>query len=104
MDWEPRVGMRVVCLRNPKPEVMKANPGAWPFKGGVYTIKTVNHWPEPHGTLLTFLELDNSHMVGWISKLEPGFSPNAFRPLDEHRLDIFRAVLTKAPTPEKEPA
>lgn len=103
MDWEPHVGMRVVCVVDVTPASIAKFPAQWPYKGGVYTIETVNHWPV-QGTLLTFLELDNTDFVArGESQIEPGFSQWGFRPLDERRLDIFRSILTKAPT-EKEPA
>lgn len=92
MDWEPRVGMRVVCVKDSNGCIIDL--GYPPFKKGeVYTISDLSV-AEPYGLFLHFIELpwaNNGHVSG-------------FRPLDERRLDIFRAILTKAPTPEKEPA
>jgi len=100
MDWEPRVGMRVVCV-NARP----IDVGMFGFnasglvEGTVYTIRWAGLFPfvgELHSALRLseYIRDDEDTPVGAIR----------FRPLDERRLDIFRAVLTKAPTPEKEPA
>lgn len=92
MDWEPRVGMPVLCLKDAPAEIRV--PGAnYPKKDSAYTIRAVRDDYREDGHLTLLLDkVDNSHMVGVTHKgarayLEPGFPQSGF-----------------APTPEKEPA
>ncbi|MCO5159653.1 MAG: hypothetical protein M9939_00835 [Mesorhizobium sp.] len=92
MYWEPRVGMRVACVIS---TVRKLYDQGYPpfIKGQVFTIDDVRYIDEYPGAFLHFAERpwrQLGHIAG-------------FRPLDERRLDIFRSILTQAPT-EKEPA
>jgi len=66
---------------------------SYPEIGEVVTIKTINDWPK--WTLLTFCEHDNSHLVGKVSKIEPGFGAEHFRPIVEQTTDIsiFKKML-----------
>ena len=67
----------------------------FPALGDVVTVRTVNDWPS--GTLLTFYEHDNSHLIARLgSRYEPGFKARYFRPLVERKTDIsiFTAMLT----------
>lgn len=99
------VGQRVVCIRTAPPPSF-APDGIMPRIGVVYTIREIRDdrllGGRPDRVLL--VEIDNSHLVGtksgiWKAFVEPGFPPNAFRPLCESRLDQFRAHL--APTPKE---
>lgn len=93
MDWEPRVGMRVVCIRD---TVRRLNDRGHPpfIKGQVFTIDDIRYFADYQGAFLHFAERPWD-LLGHIA---------GFRPLDERRLDIFRALLTKAPSPERETA
>jgi hypothetical protein len=70
--------------------------------GEVYTIRTINDWPGR--TLLTFHELDNSHMLARLGvTIEPGFDSRGFRAVVERKTDIsiFIAMLTPQPAPTR---
>lgn len=97
MDWEPRVGMRVVCI-NDQPRHWEEDGYIYPNKGHIYTIRQVVFDNLKTGLLL--VEIHNPTLNG---DGEAYFNCRNFRPLDERRLDIFRSILTKAPS-EKEPA
>jgi hypothetical protein len=102
MDWEPRVGMRVVCVDN-----SDDGHGIWdadehPVLGRVYTISRV--FFDVFG--IVAIEFDDLRRSVWSRDYwggDVGYHLRRFRPLDERRLDIFRSILTQAPT-EKEPA
>lgn len=101
MDWEPRVGMRVVCVD------ATARPGRrWaddaPSQGTIYTISDV-FIDVDDDLVIGLLELPRSAVAHALFGGKAGYLPRRFRPLDERRIDIFRSVLTQAPT-EKEPA
>lgn len=84
-----RVGQKVICIREPKAVHVVAwarRGGIYPHKNGIYTIRAINVWPEK--TLLRFFELDNRHLEGVVSEIEPGFPADAFRPLVERKTDI----------------
>ena len=73
---------------------------SYPKIGEVVTIKTINDWP--CGTILTFCEHDNSHLIRVISKIEPGFGAEHFRPVVERKSDI--SIFTEMLTDTKVPA
>lgn len=87
------IGQKVVMIQ-PSEELLRelegkttAPKGAnYPEVGGIYTIKTINHWPD--GTLLTFYELDNSRFRLRHQHVEPGFDQRAFRPLCEPKAEL----------------
>ena len=97
MDWEPRVGMRVVCVDD-------AESFGTLKHGSILTIERVlvddalfSSRYAGYGVGLLFVEIPPPpHPI-------EAFHPARFRPLDERRIDVFRQILTKAPTPEKEP-
>lgn len=96
-----RVGQKVVCiLRHPNPF-----PDAiYPDLGPVYTIREINEWS--YGTLVMLNEIDNSHLVGKLGRLEPGFIASAFRPIVERKADIGFAheILRKVSRKDRVPA
>lgn len=69
-------------------------------RGYVYTVRAAgrDEWDGAPG--LWLVEIVRS-ICGDLTE-EPGFAAARFRPLDEARLTIFRAMLN--PTPEHEPA
>lgn len=90
MDWEPRVGMRVVCLNNVGAAMLS--------NGAVYTVSGVYE----KGGRSEYLGHGNFGVLLQEVKVPPrmdGFHPARFRPLDERRLDVFREML--APTPKQ---
>lgn len=87
------VGQRVVCVdgRFGVPDrVVSALGCAFPKKGTVYTIRSVEAFEEGIG--LTFVELVNPH-VAEHGTCEPTFATAQFKPVDETCLDIFREML-----------
>lgn len=108
-DWH--VGMKVVCIAK-RPSYAEAD-AVYPEIGQVYTIRELRD-DTPlggKGVVVLLVELDNTHFIGRSSPrghayVEPGFTPKGFRPVLTRKTDIsiFTALLTKAPTPEKEPA
>jgi len=90
--------MHVVCIKEGSWSGGVGNPHS-PAKGDVLTVRRVKENCDGH--FLLFVEIVNPDFG---CDAEAVFWAPRFRPLDERRLDIFRAVLTKAPTPEKEPA
>jgi hypothetical protein len=95
MDWEPRVGMRVVCHNNVGAPMLS--------RGAVYTVSGID---ESGGYSAVLGESDIGVLLHEVPvpSYWDAFHPGRFKPLDERGLDIFPSVLTKAPTPEKEPA
>ena len=92
LGYEPKVGMRVVCLTGPNPkrrgimsnsfgEQLRTNSANYPEKAGVYTIRHVN---EVFGTtLLLLVEVRNDHLTEFYRDgLEPGFNAKFFQPLE----------------------
>lgn len=93
-----RVGQKVVRVGSPKGTsehlwIKEGYKFSYPEIGEVVTIKTINDWPR--GAILTFCEHDNSHMVGTVSKIEPGFGAEHFRPIVERKtsIEIFTRML-----------
>lgn len=73
------VGQKVICIGKRKSFGHPYDLAIWPDNGGCYTIKTrTDH--ENGNILLTFAEIDNSHMVPAYSQMEPGFPAHGFRP------------------------
>lgn len=97
-----RVGQKVVAVRGgARPnqrEINIATAAGYqkPKIGDVLTIRSINDWGNDK-IILTFNELDNSHFVPRISKMEPGWHYSHFRPLVERKTDIsiFKAMLMK---------
>lgn len=97
------VGQRVVCvvvcdhwggLRRSFPEV------SLPVVGTVYTLRDVFAEPrcsQSGEVLVRLAELVNPPSKTNIGPYEAAFSSECFRPLDERRLDIFRAMLVSPP-------
>lgn len=95
LDWEPRVGMRVVCIYD----------GVWrhrdtgesfPTFGGIYTIRCVC---ERSGDVMLLLqEIVNPPRHYKDGFLEASFRASVFRPLEERKTDIsiFREILRTA--------
>lgn len=92
-DWH--VGMKVVCVVGDQATVVE---------GHVYTIASIGE-----GGFSEVMGL-SSVSVMLFEAVPPkgtfGFHPGRFRPTQPRKTDIsiFTSLLTKAPTPEKEPA
>lgn len=83
-----RIGQRVVCIHH-----YQDDGDINPSKGGVYTIREVELHEPTHIYGLLFEEITNHKRLflnGWH---EQNFSEIRFKPLDEKRIDIFRAML-----------
>lgn len=101
MSWiqTAKVGQRVVCINDrwggPDVRLLQAEGYIFPKKHNIYTIREIR--PDSKNIGLLFEEIPNSvvHTVGGI--LEVGFIADRFKPLDESRLDIFRAMLVEKP-------
>ena len=85
-------GQLVICVRtpgNPQGEVV-------PRKGTVYTIREAYRYPDRRvGVRLR--EIVNEPRRYRQGTHEGRFLADCFRPLDDTKLDVFRAVLTDAP-------
>lgn len=99
MDWEPRVGMKVVCVDAGPPPSGRSPKGL--VKGRVYVIRSVGNHMFADGAM-TAIRLQGYTRNSWDTPV----GARRFKPLRERKTDIsiFTALLTKAPTPEKEPA
>lgn len=88
------VGQKVVCIKDAPAAAVAAwggNGAVIPRKGGVYTIRAINVWPER--TLLRFHEIDNSHLGGLYGyTIEPGSPAHAFRPVKTTSIDNLLTV------------
>jgi hypothetical protein len=94
-----RVGQKVINVKGSDGDAKIRDAAASrPVRGEIVTIKTMNYWPHREKTLLTFVEHDNSHLIGVhdLSGFEPGFDAECFRPVVERKTDIsiFEAMLT----------
>lgn len=96
------VGQKVVCIKAGSP----GSEAAWTSVGaryvrlnGIYTIRAINVWGD--GAKLRFVELDNRHLEGVYSEIEPGFRATHFRPIVDRKTDISFAheILRKAKVP-----
>lgn len=97
MSYDPVPGMRVVCVSESyQATSMPDERDAIPRKGQVYTVRGLHRLGN-----LWLVEIRNKRR-GWSTgRHEYAFHPSRFKPLDERRLDIFRAILTKAPRPKE---
>lgn len=95
------VGQRVVCVKSGRHHIV----GVWdkvPEKGIIYTIRGIMPAAEIGAETdgLYLVEIVNPEIMtedgGWV---EMPFASGRFRPLDESRLDQFRAHLAPAPKP-----
>lgn len=99
-----RVGQKVVCIDEPRASQKAMWPNSnWPSKANVYTIRAINVWPD--NTLLRLEEVDNRHLEGVLSSIEPGFPAKHFRPVVERKTDItvFTEILREASEPARGP-
>lgn len=90
------VGQRVVCIK--EGGWSHAEPGErHPQKGEVLTIRNIDLCPD--GTFLQFAEIVNPQTRVDFDGLpaEAQYWSERFRPIDERRLDIFRALLVSPP-------
>lgn len=85
------VGQRVVCVE----AHWWPNCAQPPVKGRVYTVRNIPLDPPTNTLGLRFEELFNPHVDALGG--EWGFKAHYFRPLDERRLDVFRAMLAPKP-------
>ncbi|PZO78466.1 MAG: hypothetical protein DI629_12275 [Mesorhizobium amorphae] len=103
MAWDFRPGMRVVCVdADPLPDT-DWYCGEEPQVGAIYTLDHV--FTDTDGELVVLLkELHRSleAMLEWGADI--AYLACRFRPLDETRLDVFRALLNPAPKRVQEPA
>ena len=90
------VGQLVAYVRKPGP-IGGYGDEVHPKYGSIYTVRDICH--DGRGAYLLVHEIQNP--IRWYQegKLEPGFRDHHFRPVDESRLEVFRAAL--APTPRK---
>jgi len=100
MDWEPRVGMKVVCVdgtRNDKCD----GPEVWPTKASVYTIRGIRRSAFYGTTQIYLAEINNPPLRYWDEPepYEGAFNVSRFKPLRERKSDIsvFRAMLVNPP-------
>jgi hypothetical protein len=78
------IGQRVVCVD----DTPKWYPTAGVKRGEIYVVTRVHHSPRHGGSV----ELQGTPSMSLL-----GFYAERFRPVDETRLDIFRAMLTETP-------
>ena len=96
------VGQHVVCIWDAWGRSHPKLAGVvWPVKGQVYTVREIRliESREVTGLALWFMEISNP-VVKFKNVAEPmevGFAARRFRPLNESRLDIFRAHLAPSP-------
>jgi len=100
MDWEPRVGMPVLCVSDLNGHrAFKSWSGSIPTRGGVYFIREV--LPDPRrgfsGVFLRLREIVNRPYDSHVGPFEAAFAVKHFRPLDERRIDVFRQILVDCP-------
>lgn len=85
-------GQRVVCVNGEKARSRAI--GGWaPRTGGVYTVR--GSWCHDEMTLLLLEEYVHPDKFDGVN--EYGWDATRFRPLDEKRLDVFRAMLAPKP-------
>lgn len=78
-------------------------PRSTPDLHEVVTIRTINEWPR--GTLLTFVEHDNSHIQRAHGlRYEPGFAAHCFRPVKTTSIEVFTSMLARPPAKTRERA
>lgn len=98
------VGQPIVCVRA-CPDGCGLGTEALPKVGTVYTVREADVCRYSGVVCVLLVEIVNPVALYWLSHLgvhvhcEPAFNGNQFRPLDEKRLDVFRAMLV---TPPKE--
>lgn len=100
MSYEPVPGMRVECIRT---ESIRGDEDV-PQKGKVYVVRDAFVCDRTGNVGLHLVEIVNpkrsyTDFSGTYWCCEIGWDAANFRPLDERRLDVFRAALTKAPGP-----
>lgn len=83
------IGQRVVCVDD-----SKSTHATKVFKGNIYTIRefVIRPISKKYGIRLQEISNDKVHVLGF-GFVEPAYCENRFRPLDEKRIDIFRAML-----------
>lgn len=85
------IGQRVVCIDDVFDERFVRIADGLPIKGMVYTIRTIREIDGEIGFLLH--EIKNKEFQFLNAYGEQGFLSKRFKPLDEKRIDIFRAML-----------
>lgn len=103
MSWiqTAKVGQRVVCIRDVgllnKEHVKRLIEigGDVIVKYDIYTIREIRS--DDSEVVFLLKELKNPVVYTLKGYLEQAFSANYFKPLDESRLDIFRAMLVEKP-------
>lgn len=87
------VGQLVICVRD---DIQRPFDETTPRKGVVYTVRElVQHAEDRVGVKL--VEIINAPQFYANGCRECSFTSEAFRPLDDSRLDVFRKALTDAP-------
>lgn len=92
------IGQRVVCVDD---KGFNEKGLIYPIKGKVYTIREVKYYPDGD-----FYSFRLEEIVNQPKEYKQGYGEKAFRefrfkPLDEKRLDIFRAMLVTKKETEK---
>lgn len=97
MSWEFKVGKRVVCVRPYNGMCGGTGREVWPIAGVIYTLRDVGfihpHYPTTLGVRLMEIANEAIHYRGYPAPWEPAFAAMRFRPVEETRLDQFRAHL-----------
>lgn len=103
MSIEFQIGKQVVCLKdgwfNKNARCFKGC--IWPVKDGVYTIRDIRKDSEDSASFL-FEEIRNPTLTLKEGMTEIRFVTRNFRPVKDTSIDDFTAMLSPAPTKEKE--
>lgn len=91
------VGQRVVCVKEFPLKTLRENIPV--NKGTVYTIRDIISHQQQIG--LKFYEIINKKQNTTEGYVERSYHEKNFKPLDEKRIDIFRAMLKDVKETEK---